>query len=250
MIAMLATPPRREEERYARLRRYFTAFGCTGNNLSDLQLQKNGRHPILLCTLPGATDSRIVVTAWMPHVEFYNGASDGWPAAVMLPMLYRAIKAQPRRATFVFAELSGDHGDKDFQNQLEAGGAAAPLALVSITALGFGSPGFFNLPANVLAPAVHANSDALQNEAWRMVHLQHIDTTHSSVSSPFSSGPTVSFGLVRDGPKDIPRILIYSNPVVLPGKSPAVTLPAFHENHDFIAFYLCDIDKKLTAPSR
>jgi hypothetical protein len=54
--------------------------------------------------------------------------------------------------------------------------------------------------------------------------------------------------VVRDGPRDLPRILVFSNPVVLPGHQPAVTLPAFHQDYDYLAFFLADIDIKLTQP--
>jgi hypothetical protein len=207
-------------------------------------------HPILLCTLPGDTASRIVVTAWLPRYEFFNGASDGWPEVAMLPMLYHALKAQPRHATFVFAAIAGKHGDPDFQKHLEAGGVPAPLAMVSLDALGFGTPAFSNLPSIELAASVRANAEALQTEAWRMISLMHIDTTKRSVDSQFSSGATLFFGVVRDGPKNLPRILFRSNPVVLPGHEPAVTLPAFHQDYDYLAFFLGDIDGKLTPPPR
>jgi len=247
---MLAAPPRKEADRYARLRQYFISFGCTGDNLSDLLLERNTHHPILVCTLPGTTTSRIVVTAGLPRYEYFQGASDGWPDAVMLPILYHALKAQPRHSTFVFAELAGDHGDMDFQKHLETSESSSPLALVSVSALGFGPPAFSNLAANDLVPAVRPNVDVLQNEAWRMLQLLRIDTTHQAVGGQFSAAPSVQRILVRDGPKDLPRILFYSNPVVLPGRSPAVSLATLHQNHDFLAFYLGDIDNKLTPPSR
>jgi hypothetical protein len=245
MTAMLAAPPRKEEERYMRLRHDFSAFGCTGDHLSELDLPKDKNHPILLCPLSGATDSRIVVTARLTGNELFDGATDVWSDADMLPMLYHALKAQPRHFTFVFAELGGGHADMDFENQLEADGAPAPLALVSIEVLGFGQQGFINLPAADLEPGVRSNSEALQVEAWRLIHLQGVDTARQTVSSQFSSGPVFHPSLVRDGPKDIPRILLYSNPALLPGHIPAFDLAAFHRNHDFLAFYLADIDHKL-----
>jgi hypothetical protein len=250
MTAMLASPPAKEEDRRARLRQYFVSAGCTGDHLSDLFLDPDKHHSILLCTLPGDTASRIVVTAWLPRYEFFNGASDGWPEVAMLPMLYHALKAQPRHATFVFAAIAGKHGDPDFQKHLEAGGVPAPLAMVSLDALGFGTPAFSNLPSIELAASVRANAEALQTEAWRMISLMHIDTTKRSVDSQFSSGATLFFGVVRDGPKNLPRILFRSNPVVLPGHEPAVTLPAFHQDFDYLAFFLGDIDGKLTPPPR
>jgi hypothetical protein len=250
MTAMLASPPAKEEDRRARLRQYFVSAGCTGDHLSDLFLDPDKHHSILLCTLPGDTASRIVVTAWLPRYEFFNGASDGWPEVAMLPMLYHALKAQPRHATFVFAAIAGKHGDPDFQKHLEAGGVPAPLAMVSLDAVGFGTPAFSNLPSIELAASVRANAEALQTEAWRMISLMHIDTTKRSGDSQFSSGATLFFGVVRDGPKNLPRILFRSNPVVLPGHEPAVTLPAFHQDYDYLAFFLGDIDGKLTPPPR
>jgi hypothetical protein len=250
MTAMLASPPAKEEDRRARLRQYFVSAGCTGDHLSDLFLDPDKHHSILLCTLPGDTASRIVVTAWLPRYEYFNGASDGWPDVAMLPMLYHALKAQPRHTTFVFAAIAGKHGDPDFQKHLEAGGAPAPLAMVSLDALGFGTPAFSNLPPIDLAASVRANAEALQTEAWRMISLLHIDTTKHSVDSQFFSSGTLIFSVVRDGPKNLPRILFRSNPVVLPGHQPAVTLPAFHQDYDYLAFFLADIDNKLAPPAQ
>jgi hypothetical protein len=250
MTAMLASPPAKEEDRRVRLRQYFVSAGCTADHLSDLFLDPDKRHSILLCTLPGDTASPIVVAASLPRDEMFNGATDGWPNVVILPMLYHALKAQPRHATFVFAAVAGKHGSPDFQKHLEADGAPAPLAMVTLDALGFGTPQFSTLAASDLAAKVRANEEALQTEAWRMISLLHIDTTKQSVDSQSSPGATLVMRVVRDGPKDLPRILFFSNPVVLPGHQPAVTLPAFHQDYDYLAFFLADIDGKLTPPTQ
>ena len=250
ITVMLKMPPRKEAERYARLRGYFTEFGCTGENLAELELIHDRGHSDLLCTLPGATSTRIVVTAWLPHHELFPGSdSDGWAEAALLPMLYRALKAQPRQATFVFAELSDSHGDMAFEKQLEAG-AAAPLALVSLYGIGFGVPEFSNVAATELEPSVRANAETLQTEAWRMMTLLHIRQTHDSIGGLSSSGPTIRIFAVRVGPKDLPHIFFYSNPATMPGQLPNVTLPAFHEEYNYLAFYLADIDQKLKSPAQ
>jgi hypothetical protein len=83
-------------------------------------------------------------------------------------------------------------------------------------------------------------------EAWRILQLQHIDTTQSSVPSAFVPTPAISAPtFVPEGSKGIPSVFIYSSPVVLPGKDAAFSLPAFHRNHDYLAFFLGDIDLKL-----
>ncbi|MGB9028543.1 MAG: hypothetical protein WCC27_00375 [Acidobacteriaceae bacterium] len=249
MAAMLASPPAKEEDRRARLRQYFVSAGCTGDHLSDLFLDPDKHHSILQCTLPGDTASRIVVTTGLPRNEMFNGATDGWPNVAMLAMLYHALKAQPRHATFVFAAIAGKHGDLDLQKHLVADGAPAPLAMVSLDDLGLGTPAFANLAPNDLAASVRANAEALQTEAWRMMYLMHIDATKRSVDSQSSPSTTLIAGLVRDGPKDLPRILVFSNPVVLPGHQPAVTVPAFHQDYDYLGFFLADIDEKLAPAS-
>ncbi len=253
MKSMLALPPRKVEDRYARLRQSFNGAGCAGDSLSDLVLESDKGHSILVCTLPGATPFRIVVEAALQRREFFSGSeADGWPDAAILPMLYHALKAQPRQATFVFAALSGDRdrGDTDFQNHLEAGGAAAPLALVGLYGIGFGIPEFANLGEGELDAKARPNAEALQTEAWRMRALLHINPTHDSVGGQFAPQSTIRIMVVRDGPRDLPHIIFYSNPATMPGQAPDVTLTAFHREYEYLAYYLADIDRKLTRPSQ
>jgi hypothetical protein len=244
--AMLAAPPSKQEDRYNRLRDYFTTFGCTGNNLTSLTFKKNSHHPALLCTLPGATSRIILIAAWYPRGEIFEGASDGWPDAVMLPMLYHALQAQPRLCTFIFAELSGDSPQPELLDHFRAGDAPLPLAFIHVAALGFGPSEFSTSPDNSQPEHIRPNNKTLHGEAWRILQLQHIDTTHSSVESSFSPTPTLfAPSFAPQGSKGIPSIFIYSSPVVLPGKDAAFSIPAFHRNHDYLAFFLGDIDIKL-----
>ncbi len=269
MRAMLADPPFKEEDRYARLRRYFTEFGCTGDRLTDMTFEKQSRHPALLCTLPGASGRTIIVTARYARAEILSGASDGWPEAVVLPMLYHALQAQPRRFTFVFAELSGTHAEAQLLVQSRRQEKSLPLALATLSALGFGPPGFSVSPENTQPAAVRPNNRVLQTEAWRIAGLEHIDTNRKSVSSSFVPTPDASGSgfdpagprgpgrtgvnasavpdYVPEGSKGIPSIVIHSTPVVLPGKEAAISLASFHQDHEYIAFLLSDLDMKLNG---
>jgi hypothetical protein len=247
ITAMLAAPPRKEADRYARLRQYFTSFGCSGANLTELH--NSGRHTILLCTLPGATPQKIMVTAWYPRTEILDYASDGWPDAVMLPMLYHALTAQPRHCSFVFAEVSGDRDDREFMKELSSSQAPLPLALVQVQTLGLGIPAFAVLPPNLLPDKSRPNAQILLTEAWRIAHLQSIDTERKSIDSPFAPGPTIYVQVVPREPKEVPRIVIYSVPLVTPEMRIGITLPAFHQDYDFIAPFLADIDLKLAPPA-
>lgn len=248
ITAMLAAPPRKEADRLARLRQYFTGFGCSGANLTELQFN-NGRHTILLCTLPGATPSRLMVTAWYPRTEILDYASDGWPDAVMLPMLYHALTAQPRHSTFVFAEVSGDRDDRDFMKELSTSQSPLPLSLVQVQTLGLGTPAFAVLPSKLLPEKSRPNAEILLAEAWRIAHLQNLDTKRKSIDSPFAPGPTVYVEAVASEPREVPRIILYSIPVLMPDVRVGITLPAFHQDYDYIAPFLADIDLKLAPPA-
>ena len=164
----------------------------------------------------------------------------------MLPMLYHALQAQPRHCTFIFAELSSDSPQLDLLNHFRIGDAPLPLAFVHVVALGFGPSEFSASPDNAQPAEIRPNNKVVLTEAWRILQLQHIDTTQSSVPSPFVPTPTLfSPTFVPQGSKGMPSILIYSSPVVLPGKDAAFSLPAFHRSHDYLAFFLGDIDIKL-----
>lgn len=248
MRAMLKDSPYHEGDRYARLRGYFTEFGCTGDRLATLAFDQRNRHKILVCTLPGESPRKIVVTAFYPFADVVQDASDGWPDAVMLPMLYHAIQAQPRHFTFVFAELSGEHAGLQLLNRLRAADPSLPVALVELFAEGLGVPQFTVIPSGAVPEPVQPNADAVRVEAWRIAYLMHFDPRRSSVSSNFASTPMISIPVFTpEGAKGIPGIVVYSSPLVQPGQSATFSLPAFRQGHDFLGYYLADLDTKLNG---
>jgi hypothetical protein len=246
MQAMLKDSPYREEDRYARLRGYFGAFGCSGDRLSEMTFDPGRHHKVLVCTLPGAVDRKILVTAWYPHADVLNGASDGWPDAVVLPMLYHALQAQPRQFTFVFAALSGQHALLNLLSQYRAAERSLPVVLVSVDVLGLGPPQFTVVPSDAVPAPVRPNADLVRTEAWRVAYLMHIDPRKTSVPSAYASTPMLSIpAFTPEGAKGIPGIIVYSSPIVQPGVSAAMTFSDFRLDHDFLGFYLCDLDRKL-----
>lgn len=240
MQPMLAKPPTKREDRYARLRQYFTAFGCTGEHLADAVLARDTRHPALLCTLPGASLRTILVVASYERDDFFQEASDGWPEAVLLPMLYHALQAQPHRNTYLFAELGGHDSLERLVAQHRSEKGSLPLVLVSVVRLGFGPPAFSTVPNNTQPQQVRPNNDVVRIEAWRLLHLQHIEAGASSPSAPIP-------WFIAPVEKGVPSIVVYSNPVALPGHDPEFSLSAFRQDYDFVAFYLDDLDLRLNG---
>jgi Zn-dependent M28 family amino/carboxypeptidase len=121
------------------LKKLFEEAGCTGPSLEE-QPVKHVKIPNLVCTLPGQTDSRILVTAHTDHVHAGVGAVDNWSGASMLPDLYESLRASPRRHTFVFVgftqEEEGLVGSRFYAKGLTPQQTASIGALVNMDSLG------------------------------------------------------------------------------------------------------------------
>ena len=81
-----------DAKREETLKRLFSESGCNGEHLSE-QPVKHARRPNLICTLPGATDSIIVVGAHYDHVERGSGVVDNWSGASLLPTLLKSLSS-------------------------------------------------------------------------------------------------------------------------------------------------------------
>jgi Zn-dependent M28 family amino/carboxypeptidase len=113
----LATPPEIEQrlkdhkgndtKRESILKALFETVGCSGQQLVE-QPVKGLKQPNIICTLPGAAESQIVVGAHFDHVDFGEGVVDNWSGASLLPSLYQSLKSDPRHHTFVFVSFSGE----------------------------------------------------------------------------------------------------------------------------------------------
>jgi Zn-dependent M28 family amino/carboxypeptidase len=113
----LATPPVIEQrlkdhkgndtKREAILKALFETVGCSGQQLVE-QPVKGLKQPNIICTLPGAAESQIVVGAHYDHVDLGEGVVDNWSGASLLPSLYQSLKSDPRHHTFVFVSFSGE----------------------------------------------------------------------------------------------------------------------------------------------
>lgn len=126
-------------KRYAGLKKLFEEAGCLGQHLTDRAV-KGERIPNLECTLPGATDSVIIVGA---HFDFRGdgqGVADNWSGAALLPSLFQGLAALPRRHTFKFVgfteEEEGLIGSKFYAKKLTREQIFRTRAMVNLDTLG------------------------------------------------------------------------------------------------------------------
>jgi len=105
-------------ERKATLISLFHEAGCE----TAEQRVPHSPAPNLICTLPGETESTIVVGGHFDFIDKGMGAVDDWSGAVLLPGLFQSLKSQPRHHRYVFiafaAEEGGGLGSKEYVKKL------------------------------------------------------------------------------------------------------------------------------------
>jgi putative aminopeptidase FrvX len=107
VIARLRPCPKNDIDRQAQLATYFAEVGCTGPALK-FDPARHSKFTNVICTLKGSSPEQIVVGAHFDHAERGSGAVDNWSGASLLPSLYQALAATPRKHTFVFVGFWGE----------------------------------------------------------------------------------------------------------------------------------------------
>ena len=125
--------------RRKRLTSLFGEAGCQGDLLAE-QKVKGSRFPNVICTLPGTSDSHIIVGAHFDTLPRSHGAIDNWSGSAPLPSLFQSLKQSPRKHTFVFIgftdEEKGLKGSAYYAKQLTADEKAKTRAMVNLECLG------------------------------------------------------------------------------------------------------------------
>lgn len=145
----LASRDNGERERV--LERLFQEAGCKDEHLGE-QRVKHERVPNLVCTLPGAADSQIIVAGHMDHVTKGRGVVDDWSGAALLPSLFQSLHDQPRKHTFLFIgftdEEGGLVGSRSYVKQIEKGQISRIQAMVNLECLGLSPSEIWGQHAN------------------------------------------------------------------------------------------------------
>jgi hypothetical protein len=272
---LLLQVPADDHDRFERLRDEFAGLHCSADLM---QQQPTGRQngSNLICTLPGKSEAQIIVAARYERKGESAAASGRWSEALMLPLLYNALQAQPRLHTFVFAALNGEAGEKAFFDPLLRK-KTSPSALVVLDKIGRGAPSIYTVKPSGFSKKSHALAESikqLESEAIAIAGMLQLANPGLSPPSPAGVG-RVSFNSDENAVDDsmlireyqAPSILIYSSADSLtvfagdrkhgqnhsqPTHSSMKEAPAapFHRNFDFVASFLCLIDLKLPHPGQ
>jgi hypothetical protein len=232
--AMLLPVPKDNDQRYARLREFFTDLHCTRALMQEQAISKHGGKN-LICMLPGKRAEQVLVVARYEHRSRGYEQAEGWSEAVMLPILYNALRAQDREYTFVFAEILGRAGEDALAKSL--GKKSQPLikAMVVVDLLGLGDPWFYAPPSTSLTTKGRERRTMMKQltaDADFTARLQRIPAPR------FVPQAIIDNTMVFEADK-IPSILIYSE------FYRSVPAGVFRQNFEFLAYYLCRIDSQL-----
>lgn len=240
--AFMLRAPVSDQERFSTLRSDFIRFGCTSGHLLEQPAgleneQSKSATGNLVCSLPGRYPLQVIVAATYPR-KTPAEASSGWAEAVLVPILYHALQAQVRSFTWVFADLRGPVGERVFLETLQRQRAPQPVAFIELDDLGTGVPHVWTDGPK----SERQVRDILDELALHIAQLQGFGNSQSYTGSRKPDG-----ALPAQEPaaplERIPLAVVYSE------AGPAVTRDLFHQDFEFLAFYLCGLDVKLNPLS-
>jgi len=129
-------------EREHALRDLFIEAGCSDDNLVE-QKVKHSQTSNVICSMPGQTESTIIVGAHLDCVKVGKGVVDNWSGASLLPNLFQSLKKSPHRHNFFFIGFTDEErglvGSKFYVDQLKKEKRKLIRAMVNLDSLGTGT---------------------------------------------------------------------------------------------------------------
>jgi len=226
-------------QREITLKQLFLQSGCKDDKLTE-QVVRKSLPPNLICVLPGQTDQVIVVGAHSDHVEKGDGVADNWSGAALLPSLYYALSASPRRHTYYFVaftdEEGGMVGSEYYMNKFPADQRTRISAMVNLDTLGLGPTEVWaSRSDNVLLDALAQAAFNLKMDVTAM-NVEEVGSTDSEVFARYK----------------IPRITLHSVtqetwPILhsTRDKLDVVKMNDYYQSYQLISGYLTYLDTYL-----
>jgi Iap family predicted aminopeptidase len=141
LAARLRSAPHKNSDRQAAMLALFRESGCEADRLQERRLGRS-KTANVICTVPGTSESTIVVGAHFDHVSAGEGIVDNWSGATLLPAFVSSLNSRPRKHTFVYAafaeEEAGLVGSDHFARSIPKADRSAVKAMVNIDSVGLG----------------------------------------------------------------------------------------------------------------
>lgn len=222
--------------REAHLKQLFEAAGCKDDHLTQ-QLVRPSLPSNLICTLPGTTDSVIIVGAHFDKVRTGDGVVDNWSGASLLPSLYQSLLGAPRRHTFVFIgftdEEGGLVGSKFYARHLTPAMLARVHAMINMDSLGLGPT---KLWLHHSDPRLAADFDAVAAALHVPVGVVNADSAGDDDSESFMKLKVHT--LMIHSVTNATWSILHSRRDTLA----AIKLPDYYDTYRLVAAYLPYID--------
>lgn len=229
----------KDADRETELKTMFTEAGCLADQMEE-QIVRHKDPPNLICTLPGSTNSTIIVGAHFDHADEGLGAVDDWSGASLLASLYQTLREGTRKHAFAFVgftdEEKGLVGSNFYVKHLTKEKLSAVKAVVNVECLGL-------TPTKVWASTANPKllSDLLKVTASMNTKLNGVNVER------VGNDDTQAF---RD--KKVPVITIHSItqdtlPVLHSRRDnlAAINVDYLYESYRVVAVYLAYIDQSL-----
>jgi hypothetical protein len=176
----LDSAPRNNDAREPALEFMFEQSGCKDVSLFE-QPVTHEKFPNLICRVPGATNSTIIVGAHFDKVARGGGVVDNWSGASLLPSLFQSLQDRTRKHTFVFvgftAEERGLVGSAYYVAHMSDAEIGRTRAMVNLDTLALGptevwlthsdrklAGAFFAMAASMKLPVSVANADRVGDD--------------------------------------------------------------------------------------
>lgn len=229
----------KDADRETELKTIFGEAGCSAGQVEE-EIVRHKDPPNLICTLPGSTDSIIIVSAHFDHADEGLGAVDDWSGASLLPSLYQTMKEHSRKHEFVFVgftdEEKGLVGSSFYVKHRTKEQLSAVKAMVNLECLGLTPTKVWASIANPLLLSSLLNVTSSMNIKLSAVNVERVGYDDTGVFRV----------------KNVPVITIHSItqetlPVIHSPRDnlAAVNVDYLYESYRVAAVYLAYIDQTL-----
>ena len=225
--------------RFERLQKLFGDSGCTGDRLQEQVVSKKGQ-PNVICTLPGDTESAILIGAHFDTKTPSAGVADNWSGAALLPSLFEALKHTRRKHTYIFVgftdEEKGLLGSKHFVSKLSKEAKINIAAMINIDTLGLSAMNVWVSHSDKKLVDMLFGVASVLKVDLRGLEMAGVGTTDSE-SFAFTKIPRIAISSVTRSTLPI----LHSKADVMK----AMDLPVYYDSYKTLCVYLTYLDQKL-----